>query len=185
MATPYTFVLLLLILACSLVSLASKWFFMRLILHPYSIAHSRQYYRLLTTDLVHNDVLHLGLNLFLAYLACAGLEEAIGAKFLLIYLISNLTGTVIMTLRHRNDFNWSAAGASGSILGCLMSLMILKPQEIGFYLPGIGGVKNAYVAFLYLAVLTWQQQKRNDPLISHGLHFYGALGGIAGTYLLF
>jgi membrane associated rhomboid family serine protease len=184
MATPYTFILLLLILVCSLFSLNHSRFFMRLILHPYSIVHNRQYYRLLTADLVHNDLAHLGLNLFLGYIACAGLEEHMGAKMLWIYLASCLAGTVIMTWRHRNDFDWSATGASGSILGCLMGLMILKPQEIGFYLPGIGGVRNAYVALLYVAVLTWQQRKSNDQLISHGLHFYGAIGGIAITYLI-
>jgi membrane associated rhomboid family serine protease len=191
-AAPVTFVLMVLILIFSSISLYRKAFFMRMILHPYSIVKQKQYYRLFTSDLVHNDIMHLLLNEVMLYLMCANLEEYLRMKsaygsweFLFIYLFSFFSGVIITTFRHRNQFDYSSAGASGSILGCMLSFMILKPNYIAVFLPVVGGLKNIYTAPVFILLLIWNQRKRKNQLLDHELHFYSVLGGIVATFILF
>jgi membrane associated rhomboid family serine protease len=190
--TPVTYILMLIIFIFSSISLANRSFFMKMILHPYSIVKQHQWYRLLTADLVHNDIVHLILNEYMLCLGGGGLEETLNQKsvhgswqFIFIYLFSYFSGIVYTTIRHRNDFNFSSAGASGSIMGVLFSFIILRPDFVAFYLPGVGAIKNIYGGLIYIALLIWQQKKRNDEITNHELHFFGALGGIAATFILF
>jgi membrane associated rhomboid family serine protease len=189
---PVTFFIMVTIFLFSTVSLYRPSFFMKLLLHPYSIFKEKEYYRIITADLVHNDLTHLALNEFMLYLCCANLEEflrkrsACGSwQFLLIYLSSYFAGIIVATIRHRNDFSYSSAGASGSIMGCMFSFMLVDPNFIAFYLPVIGGLKNKYDALLYILILMWYQRRSKNELSNHELHFFGAIGGILATLLLF
>jgi membrane associated rhomboid family serine protease len=105
--------------------------------------------------------------------------------FVIIYGISYLTGIVIITLRHKNNINYSSAGASGSIMGCMMSFMILKPDKIALYLPVYGGVKNSFMALLFIIGLIVYQYRSKNQLMNNELHFFSALGGIGATITLF
>ncbi|MFI5162350.1 MAG: rhomboid family intramembrane serine protease [Sphingobacteriales bacterium] len=190
--TPATFAIMTAILICSCAGFYHKVFFSKLILHPYSIVRQKEYYRLFTSDLVHVDFMHLLLNELMLYLICGSLEEhlKIGSahgswQFLFIYACSLFSGVVVTTLRHRKQFDYSGAGASGSLMGCMMSFMILKPNYIAFYLPVIGGVKNTWTAIIFIVILIWYQQQRKNRLFNHELHFWGAIGGIAATFILF
>lgn len=164
---------------------------MRTILHPYSIVRQRQYYRVITGDLVSNDPLHLLLNELMLCFFGGKLEQELNRRshqgsfyFFMVYACSWIFGVGAMTLRYSNDFEFSSAGASGSILGCALSFMILVPNKIAFYLPFFGGVKNQYDALILILVLIVYQKRTNNPMINHELHFFGALGGIAATILL-
>jgi len=189
---PVTCVLMVLILAVSLSAFIKKRIFPELVLHPYSIYHQKQYYRLFTSDLVHVDLLHLALNEFMLYIFCSDLEETLrrasgngSLKFLLIYLCSMLAGSVIATLRHKNDFSYSSAGASGSIMGCMFGFILLKPNYIAFYVPVFGGIKNIYGGLVYILVLIVYQRRSKNGMIDHELHFFGAAGGLAAAFALF
>lgn len=191
-STPVTYLLMLIIAIFSTISLLKQSFFMKMILHPFSIVKHHQYYRFFTADLVHNDIIHLILNEFMLCLGGGGLEETLNQQshwgslqFIFIYLFSYFCGIAYTTIRHRNDFNFSSAGASGSIIGVLFSFIILKPDFIAFYLPGIGGIKNIYGGLIYIVLLIWHQKKRNDQVTNHELHFFGAIGGIIATFILF
>lgn len=189
---PVTYSLTFVILIVSSIAMVKPSIFSRLILHPYGIVHHKEYYRLVTSDLVHIDWLHLALNEAALYVCCANLEEvlrsrsAIGSwQFLLIYLCSYFSGVIFSTIRHRNDFGFSSAGASGSIMGCMFSFMMLRPKSIAFYLPLIGGVQCRYEAFFYFLVLVWYKKKNNKGIANHELHLFGAIGGALATVLLF
>ena len=189
---PVTNLLMMLIFILSSISLYNERFFLKMILHPYSICKHKQYYRLLTSDLVHNDFMHLLLNETMLFFVCGNLEGELrgqsvygSLQFLFIYLFSLFAGVLYTTIRRRNQFDFSSAGASGSILGCLMAFMILKPDKIAFYVPVFGGMKNMYVAFFYILILIWYQKRRDNEYIDQELHFFGALGGILATVLLF
>jgi membrane associated rhomboid family serine protease len=149
-------------------------------------------HRLITGDFVHNDLMHLLLNELMLYGICASLEEDLrhlytngSLRFLIIYLGSWIVGVTATTIRHRMDFDYSSAGSSGSILGCMMSYMMLEPAKIALYLPILGGVKNIYAALLVIVMLIAYQKKTGNQMMNYELHFFGALGGILTTLILF
>jgi membrane associated rhomboid family serine protease len=189
--SPVTCIIMSAILVCSCIGFFSRYFFMRTILHPHSIIRENQYYRLVTGDLVSNDPMQLILNELMICFFGGNLEQELNRRylhgslhFLLIYLISWFFGVLYTTLRYQGDFDYSSAGASGSILGCAISFMILVPNKIAFYLPVFGGVKNKFDALILILVLIVYQKRTNNPMVNHELHFFGALGGIIATLLL-
>jgi membrane associated rhomboid family serine protease len=189
---PVAYLIMIVAGTCSLIGFFKQSFFLGMILHPSSVVKQKQYYRLISADFVHNDFSHLLFNEISLFLFCTTLEEYLNKhspngnwQFLFIYCFSQVAGAGITTLRHRNDFNFSSAGASGSILGCLMSFMILQPNKTGLFIPGVGGIKNLYIALFYILALILFQRKTNNKLLNHELHFWGAIGGIIATYILF
>jgi membrane associated rhomboid family serine protease len=188
---PVALTIMILIVAVSGLALTKRQLFLKLILHPYSVVYQKQYYRLVSFDLVHNDILHLGLNIFMMWISCIPLEiflnhqsVAGNLQFLLIYAASQFSGAFYITYRHRKDFGYSCTGASGSIMGCLFSYMLLQPRVVAFYLPGVGGVQNGFTVLIYIALLI-RLQFRDKSAYSQELHFFGGLGGVLATILLF
>jgi len=165
---------------------------LKLVLHPVSVVKDKQYYRLLSSDFIHHDFAHLMLNLLLLYGYGGNLEDYLNQKsdfgsleYLGIYLFSCLSGTVLATLIHRKDSGFTSAGASGSLMGCMFSYVLLQPHRTAFYLPVAGPVENLYFGLISIILLIVYQWKSKNELISHEQHFFGALGGITMTLLLF
>lgn len=188
---PVTLVVFLLILIFSLISFFNKQFFYKMLLHPYDVVHNRHYYRLLTSDLVHNDPQHFILNGLSLLCFCGGLEKHLrhtsaygSVQFFVIYLASMLTGNLIVTWRQRDHITFSTAGASGSILGCLFGLMYLEPNTVAFYLPVIGAVTNEYYAVIYIILMVILRKRIKNNGASYELHFWGALAGLLATIML-
>jgi membrane associated rhomboid family serine protease len=189
---PATIIIMVIILIFSIMGFRNNLFYLKMIHHPGSLLKNKEYHRLLTSDLVHNDFLHLLVNEAMALFICGNLEEILrkqsvygSLEFLYIYLFSHFAGVVLTTIRHRKDFDYSSAGASGSILGCMMAFMILKPNYIGLYVPIVGGLKNIYVGLVVIIGLIIYQRRAGNPMMDNELHFYSALGGIVATLILF
>jgi membrane associated rhomboid family serine protease len=148
---------------------------------------------LITGELVHNDILHLLFNELVLYVSCANLEAFLRKKSMLagslemlaIYLASSLLSVLISFIRHRRDFDYSSAGASASIMGCMISFMILAPNFITFYIPVLGAIRNKFTVIFYILVLVVYQKRKKEDFINHEQHFFGAIGGIISTLLLF
>ncbi|WP_158829040.1 rhomboid family intramembrane serine protease [Mucilaginibacter lacusdianchii] len=189
---PVTLLIMLLVLINSCIAMLDPGFFLRCLLHPVTIWRQHQFYRWATADLVHNDVVHLLINEVLLFFIGGTLEKylgtAVGAgslRYLIIYLSSMLAGAVMATIINRNDFDYSATGASGSIVGCMFSYMLLQPEEIGFYVPWIGGINNLFSALILIAGLIVYQLRSKNPVLSQEVHFFGAVGGITATLVQF
>jgi membrane associated rhomboid family serine protease len=189
---PATLLLMSAMLLCSLMGFRNNVLYLKMIHHPASMTRDKEYYRLLSSDFVHNDYIHLLVNEAMAFFICGNLEEILkmesvygSIEFMFIYLFSHFSGIFVTTLRHVHHFHYSSAGASGSILGCMMGFMILRPNFIGFYLPVVGGVKNIYVGLIVIMGLIIYQRRTGNPVMDNELHFYSALGGIVATFILF
>jgi membrane associated rhomboid family serine protease len=186
--TPITFIAMSLMLILSFISLIRPKVFFWMMLHPNSVVKRGEYHRLLTSDFVHNDVMHLLFNVITAYYVCRQLELYLNARyghgsliFLSVYLVSHFSGIGWVTIRHRNDYEYSVAGASGSILGCMMSFMIFSPGYIALYLPYFGAVKNIYGGLIFILALILYRRRSGNDLVDHELHFFSAIGGILIT----
>ncbi|MFC0513124.1 rhomboid family intramembrane serine protease [Mucilaginibacter angelicae] len=189
---PVTLVIMGIMMVTSIAAFRKHDFYLKMILHPNSIVKRGEYYRLATSDFVHNDPMHLLINEVMAFFVCGQLEGFLNTAedhgsliFLLIYLLSHFAGVLLVTWRHRNSYVYSSAGASGSILGCMMSFMIIRPDFIAFYLPGAGGIKNIFAGFILIAGLIVYQWRSRNQMMDHELHFYSALGGITATLAIF
>jgi membrane associated rhomboid family serine protease len=187
---PVTCLFLTAILVSGCIGFYQRRYYYRMVLHPVSVVRQREWYRLLTADWVHNDWLHLLLNGLILYAFGGNLEELLrktsawgSLQFGLIYLTSMLAANVAVTFRHRQDFGYSTAGASGSIMGCMFGLILVAPNLIAFYLPVAGAVKSSWFG-LYSIVLLLAYHRRKDGMISYEAHFFGALGGIAATLII-
>src|ERR1700761_2058575 len=191
LSIPFTLVLAMLILLFSSVSLYNKVFYYKMVLHPYDVVRKKSYYRLITADLVHNNLQHLLVNEGCLIVFCGYLERYLrevtkhgSSEFGIIYFSSMLTGSLIVTIVHRKNIKYSTAGASGSILGCLFGYMYLQPYRIVLYLPIIGGIKNEYFPAIYVILVLILKERLSRSANSYELHFWGALGGIFSTILV-
>jgi membrane associated rhomboid family serine protease len=189
---PVTLSIMGLMMVTSIAAFRKRDFYLKMILHPNSIIIRKEYYRLATSDFVHNDPMHLVINEVMAFFICGQLEGFLNARrnygsliFLLIYLLSHFSGVLLVTWRHRNSYAYSSAGASGSILGCMLSFMMLSPDFIAFYLPIAGGVKNIFAGLIVIAGLIVYQWRYANQMMDHELHFFSALGGIIVTLAIF
>lgn len=77
-----------------------------------------EYWRLVTPMFLHASVIHLLFNMFSLYLFGPELEHIAGkARFLTVYMLSGLVGTIASYFLH--EWNYMHVGASGAIFGIL------------------------------------------------------------------
>ncbi|MCC8407726.1 rhomboid family intramembrane serine protease [Mucilaginibacter sp. UR6-1] len=187
---PVTTVIGILNFAVSIAGMRRRDLYHQWILHPYGIRRRKEFWRLITSDFIHHDLVHLLINSAMLFFICGELEMFLSERygsgsliFLAIYLLSHLTGAMTVSWSNRNNFEYSSAGASGSIMGCMMSFMILAPHEVAFYLPLAGAVENEFAALLVILGLMVYRWRSGNEMLDNELHFFSALGGIAATVI--
>ena len=85
--------------------------------------NSLQIWRFATSIFLHGSLLHLTYNLFALILFGLILEKLIGSKkFLFVFILSGILANIISI----NFYN-SSLGASGTIMGIIGALVIIKP----------------------------------------------------------
>ncbi len=184
-----TYSLAAIISAVSLYALRDKKVFNRLILHPASVIHKKEYYRLISSALVHHDILHLILNLFMFYVFCSGLEESMPepGRFGVLAIVGSslLCGHLLSLFLYRRDITYSCAGASAIVFGCLCSFLIFNPFEKHLSIPMTGAIPNIYTALCYLAVMLIYSRKFNEGKVDYSIHLGGSVGGLLTTISMY
>jgi membrane associated rhomboid family serine protease len=134
------------------------------ILYREAIAEAGQYWRLVTAGFLHENILHIGFNMYLLYLLGLMLEPAIGgARFAAIYFTSLLVGSFGALLATAAP----TLGASGAIFGLMGGAAVeLRARGFSVMQSGIGGliVLNLVLSFSLAG-------------ISVGAHIGGLIGG--------
>lgn len=140
--------------------------------------------RMLTSGFLHVDVAHLFLNMFTLYFFADVVIHWFGpVKFLIIYFISLLAGSLLALYFHRSEPYYSAVGASGAVTGILYAAILLQP-DMRLALMFIPIPFPAYVlGILYLLYSIYGMKSRLGN-IGHTAHFGGAVGGYV-TAILF
>ena len=136
------------------------------------LVKSGEIYRLITSTFMHADVLHIGFNMYALYVLGPQVERYYGKlKYLLIYLVSGLLGSLFSCL-FMNDMSFSI-GASGAIFGLLGSI--------------------AYFTYYYRATLQGLLRSQIVPVILvnlclglfiPGIDIFGHIGGLIGGILI-
>lgn len=184
-----TYSLAAIILAVSLYGIYNKRVFHAMVLHPASVIHKKEYYRIISSAFVHNNIPHLAINLFMFFVFCSGLEETKpgpGFPGLLIIAGGSLLGGHLLSLwLYRNDLNYSCAGASAIVFGFLCGFLIFHAFEKHLFIPGVGSIPNIYTAIGYLAVMLFYSKKYNDGKVDYSIHVGGGIAGVITTLIMY
>ena len=112
-------------------------------------------WRVLTVALVHSSFWHLGLNMLALWMIGRSLEPLLGrSRFLALYVLSTLGGSVAVTLL---SFMTPVVGASGAIFGLFGALLVIG-RHLGANIAGIAIVLgiNLAIGFLPTFNVSWQ-----------------------------
>jgi rhomboid protease GluP len=130
-----------------------------------------QWWRLITAGFLHGGVLHILMNSWVLFDVGAQVEESFGtSRFLVLYLVSNVTGFLASTY-------WSASlsiGASGAIFGLIGAMIALGVRDRSAYGAAIRRLYMRWAVFALVMSLL--------PGIDMGAHLGGLAGGFAIAY---
>jgi membrane associated rhomboid family serine protease len=141
------------------------------------ILAGKQYYRAITSALLHADWQHLLLNMVSLYLFGRHIELFLGpGRFLLIYFAAIVGGSALSLIIHRHH-EYRAYGASGGVCGMIFSYIFLFPggSIVSFQLPV--PMPSWLFAILFF-VGSFLALRRQDDNIGHDAHLGGAIIGL-------
>jgi rhomboid protease GluP len=138
-----------------------------------------QWWRLLTSTLLHGGLVHLGFNLWALWSAGQFTERIFGnLAFAALYLLSALGGSLLSTALHPLVVS---VGASGAIFGVYGALLAFVLTHRGVFPPEVlRQQRNSLAAFLLYNVAFGLA----DPRIDLAGHAGGLLTGLAAGWLL-
>ncbi|MEJ2583480.1 MAG: rhomboid family intramembrane serine protease [Robiginitalea sp.] len=139
--------------------------------------------RMLTSGFLHVDGGHLLLNMFTLYFFADVVIRWFGpGKFLIIYLISLVAGSLLALSFHRKELYYSAVGASGAVTGILYAAILLQP-DMRLALMFIPIPLPAYMLGIAYLLYSIYGMKKRLGNIGHTAHFGGAVGGYLTTLI--
>jgi membrane associated rhomboid family serine protease len=169
----------------SLLAFSNEQILSRAIFSPYVIQHRNQYYRFISSGLIHGDFFHLAFNMYAFYLFGRIVEASFinifegfgGIMYLSLYITGLIMSQTFSFFKHRDDPRYQALGASGAVAAVIFCSILLYPSQgimifpIPFYIP-------AYIFGPLYLVYSWYMAKRGMDNIGHDAHFFGAIWGI-------
>ncbi|WP_242134702.1 rhomboid family intramembrane serine protease [Aestuariivivens marinum] len=140
--------------------------------------------RLFSSGFLHVDNAHLFFNMFTLYFFA---DVVIGllsvTKFIIIYFGSLILGSLLSLYFHKNEYHYSAVGASGAVMGVIYSAILLQPG-MSLYMLFIPIPIPAYVFGIGYLLYSIYGMKNRIGNIGHDAHFGGAIGGYAITLII-
>lgn len=140
--------------------------------------------RMFTSGFLHVDTVHLLFNMITLYFFASVVIGYLGSLyFLIIYITSLILGNLVSLYFHKDEFHYSAVGASGAVTGILYSAILLEP-DMSLYMFFVPVPIPAYlfgIGYLLYSIYGMKKQLGN---IGHDAHFGGAIGGYVVTLIL-
>lgn len=123
-------------------------------LYPSILPFPFEPWRLLTAVFVHGGFIHLALNMLALWMLGQNLEPMLGrARYLALYVISGLGGSVAVAIL---DPGGLTVGASGAIFGLMAALLIIG-RHIGANVTGLLVILGINFAFgFFVGGIAWQ-----------------------------
>lgn len=131
--------------------------------------------RIFTSGFLHVDFTHLFFNMITLYFFANVVLVNVGvSKFMIIYLLSLIVGNLLSLYFHKDEYHYSAVGASGAVMGIIYSAILFAPDSTIYFMPAW------MFGLLYLFYSIYGMKKRIDN-IGHDAHFGGAIAGYIST----
>ncbi|NND62769.1 MAG: rhomboid family intramembrane serine protease [Flavobacteriaceae bacterium] len=132
--------------------------------------------RMFTSGFLHVDFTHLLFNMLTLYFFADVVIYNFGvSKFLIIYVLSLLVGNLLSLYLHKDEYHYSAVGASGAVMGVIYAAILLYPEG-RLYLFYALPIKAWIFGLVYLLYSIYGMRKRLGN-IGHDAHFGGAVAG--------
>jgi membrane associated rhomboid family serine protease len=140
--------------------------------------------RIFSSGFLHVDMAHLFFNMFTLYFFAPVVIYHLGTLyFLIIYVASLILGNLLSLYFHKEEFHYSAVGASGAVTGVLYAAILLEPSmQLGLLF--IPLPIPAYVFGILYLLYSIYGMKKQIGNIGHDAHFGGAIGGYVATLIL-
>ena len=130
-----------------------------------------EYYRLLTCAFLHGNIFHLLFNCYALFVIGSQLESFVGkTKYLLIYLFSALSGSLMSIVFMRNGVS---IGASGAIFG-LMGAIVYFGYHYRVYLGNV--IKSQIIPLIVINLVL--------GFMMSGIDNFAHIGGLIGGFLI-
>ena len=125
-----------------------------------------QWWRMLTSCFLHFSFIHIGMNMFILYQAGVLTEKLFGnVRFLVLYVLAGLGGSVVSLFSHPLSVSAGASGAVFGVYGGLLGFLLVQrgvvPTRISL---GIG--RSAGVFLVYN--LVWGLSSPGTDIQAHG-----------------
>ncbi len=131
--------------------------------------------RMFTSGFLHVDYTHLLFNMLTLYFFADIVILNVGvAKFVLIYILSLLVGNLLSLYFPKDEYHYSAVGASGAVMGIIYSGILFNPDMKIYFM------KAWIFGLIYLLYTIYGMRKRVGN-IGHDAHFGGAIAGYLCT----
>lgn len=134
------------------------------VLYRYGVGVEHEYWRLVSSAFLHENILHIGFNMYLLYMLGMLLEPAIGSvRFAAVYATALLAGSFGALLATSAP----SLGASGAVFGLMGAAVVeLRARRVSVMDSGIGGLIIVNLIFSFTIAN-----------ISVGAHVGGLIGG--------
>ena len=156
-----------------------------LIFYPPAISNRNQWYRFITSGLIHADIMHLVFNMYSFYLFGDLVEKSLSqifgdsgkALYIILYVVSLIVCLLPTYLNNLNNYHYRSLGASGAVSAVIFAGIFLYPTmgmgifPIPFHIPGFVFGPLYLILSAYLA-------KKGHGNINHSAHIWGAIFGI-------
>jgi membrane associated rhomboid family serine protease len=140
--------------------------------------------RMFSSGFLHIDTQHLIFNMLTLFFFADVVIQNLGALgFVLVYVGSLLLGSLLSLYFHKDEYHYSAVGASGAVMGILYSAILLRP-EMSLYMFFIPIPIPAYIFGIGYLLYSIYGMKSQSDNIGHDAHFGGAIGGYVITLFL-
>ncbi len=135
------------------------------------VAHA-QYWRIVTGGFLHENLLHIGFNMYILYLLGQMLEPTLGSvRFAVIYGVSLLTGSFGALLVTPHSLT---VGASGAVFGVMGAAAVeMRSRQIPVMRSWVGSLIVINLVFSFTL-----------PGISWGGHIGGLIGGALTAFVI-
>jgi membrane associated rhomboid family serine protease len=140
--------------------------------------------RMLSSGFLHVDTQHLIFNMLTLYFFADAVIIELGPfSFVIIYVASLIFGNLLSLYFHKDEYWYSAVGASGAVTGILYAAILLRP-DMSLYMFFIPIPIPGYVFGVGYLLYSIYGMKNKIGNIGHDAHFGGAIGGYVVTLLL-
>lgn len=131
--------------------------------------------RMISSGFLHVDFTHLLFNMLTLYFFADVVIYSVGvAKFVIIYVLSLIVGNLLSLYLHKDEYHYSAVGASGAVMGIIYSAILLDASMYIYFMPAW------LFGLLYLIYSIYGMRSRVGN-IGHDAHFGGAIAGYVST----
>ena len=186
-----TLAIVILTVLVSWAAFENRSLFEKLTHHPYVEYRNKEYYRFLTSALVHGSWGHLLINMFVFYQFGELVEQYFMLAFdagkgrlfyLLLYVATTVFADIPTFVKYKNAPHFRSVGASGAVSGILFAFVIFQPWAM-LFLFFVIPMPAILAAVAYLVYSSWAGKNKRD-MIDHSAHFYGAVFGFLFTIAL-